>query len=64
MIFDQAGERLDGNWVMYHPSDVVIYWAREDHFNALARIDSADKTAEVFVQTALDAQQSITRLFP
>ena len=64
MIFDQAGERLDGNWVKYHPSDVVIYWAREDHFNALARIDSADKTAEVFVQTALDAQQSITRLFP
>ena len=30
----------------------------------VARIDSADKTAEVFVQTALDAQQSITRLFP
>ena len=64
MIFDQTDEGLDGNWVKYHLSDVVIYWAREDHFNALARINSADKTAEAFVHDALHAPQNIASLFP
>ena len=64
MIFDQTGERLDEKWVKYHPSDAVIYWARSDHFNALARIDSVDKTVQEFVWTALRAPQSIARVFP
>ena len=64
LIFDQTVVRLDGKWVKYHPSDAVIYWASDNHFNALARVDPPDKTAEVFVQTALDEPQKNATLFP
>jgi len=64
MIFDTTVVRPNEKWVKYHNSDVVVYWARRDHFNALARIGPVDKTVEVFVQTALHEPQKHTRLFP
>ena len=64
MIFHQTAVQANEKWLKYHDSDVVVYWARRDHFNALARIGGVDKTAEVFVQTSLYEAQKMTRVFP
>ena len=64
MIFDQTAVRANEKWLQYYYSDVVVYWARRDHFNALTTIGRVDNTAKLFVQTALDEPQKITRVFP
>ena len=64
MIFDQTVVQRNEKWVKYHDSDVVVCWARADHFNALARVDGAEKTTKVFVQTAVHDPHKNARLFP
>ena len=64
MIFEQTDVRPNEKWLKHHDSDVVVYWARVNHFNALARVGRAEKTVKVFVQTALNETQKITTFFP
>jgi hypothetical protein len=64
MVFSAEDHTSEGNTILCLNTDVVICWAREDHFNALSPGSRADAAVTRFVKSLAQQPSRVPELFP